>query len=51
MNEKRLSDALRIAVNDKDLRKKARELGYLIRGEDGIATAIDIIHQHLGIKK
>ncbi len=51
LNEKRLSYALRIAVNDKGLRKKARELGHFIRGEDGIATAIDIIHQHLGIKK
>ena len=51
LNEKRLSYALRIAVNDKALRKKARELGVLIRGEDGIATAIDIIYQHLGIKK
>jgi len=51
LNEKRLSDALRIAVNDKGLRKKARELGHLICREDGIATAIEIIHQHLGIKK
>ena len=51
LNEKRLSYALQIAVNDKGVRKKARELGVLIRGEDGIATAIDIIHQHLGIKK
>ncbi|MGB6371754.1 MAG: nucleotide disphospho-sugar-binding domain-containing protein [Atribacterota bacterium] len=51
LNEKCLSYALQIAVNDKALRKKARELGHFIRGEDGIATAIDIIHQHLGIKK
>jgi UDP:flavonoid glycosyltransferase YjiC (YdhE family) len=51
LNEKRLSYALRIAVNDKVLRKKARELGHFIRGENGIATAIDIIHEHLGIKK
>ena len=51
LNEKRLSDALRIAVHDKGLRKKARELGHLIRGEDGIAAAIDIIHQRLGIKQ
>ena len=51
LNGKRLSYTLRIAVNDKALRKKARELGHFIRGEDGIATAINIIHQHLGIKK
>ena len=51
LNEKHLSDALRIAVHDKGLRKKARELGHLIRGEDGIAAAIDIIHQRLGIKQ
>jgi len=51
LNEKRLSCALRIVVNDKTLRKKARELGQFIRGENGIATAIDIIHKHLGIKK
>ncbi|RKZ36350.1 MAG: hypothetical protein DRQ41_14590 [Gammaproteobacteria bacterium] len=51
LNEKRLSYAPRIAVNDKVLRKKARELGHFIRGENGIATAINIIHQHLGIKK
>ena len=51
LNEKCLSYALRIAVNDKALRKKARELGNFILGENGIATAIDIIHQRLGIKK
>jgi len=51
LNEKCLSYALQIAINDKTLRKKARELAHLIRGEDGIATAIDIIHQYLGIKK
>ena len=51
LNEKCLSYALRIAVKDKELRKKARELGHLICREDGISTAIDIIHQHLGIKK
>ena len=51
LNEKCLSYALRIAVNDKGVRKKAQELGHLICREDGIATAIDIIHQRLGIKK
>jgi UDP:flavonoid glycosyltransferase YjiC (YdhE family) len=50
LNEKRLSSALRIAINDKSLRKKAYELGCSIRGENGVAAAIDIIHQYLGIK-
>lgn len=51
LNEKRLSYALQIALNDKALRKKARELGHFIREEDGMATAIDIIRQHLGIRE
>jgi len=50
LNEKRLSSALRIAINDKYLRKKAYELGCSIRGENGVAVAIDIIHQYLGVK-
>ena len=50
LNEQRLTNALQTVINDTELRKKARELGHSIQEEDGIITAIDIIHNQLGIK-
>jgi sterol 3beta-glucosyltransferase len=47
---KRLASALRVAVEDEGLRKRAAELGRAIREEDGVAQAVKIIHRHFGMK-
>jgi hypothetical protein len=31
------------------MRKKAQELGEKIRGEDGVANAVEAFHRHLGL--
>lgn len=41
----RLAHAIQIAVTDPDMRQRAADLGTKIRGEDGIACAVEIIQQ------
>ena len=42
---KRLADAMTEAVTNSGIRQRAAELGRKIRAEDGIANAIEVIHQ------
>ena len=39
----RLAGALRVAVTDPGMRRRAAELGARIRGEDGVAAAVAVI--------
>jgi UDP:flavonoid glycosyltransferase YjiC (YdhE family) len=41
----RLADAMTEAVTNPGIRQRATELGMKIRAEDGIANAIEVIHQ------
>ena len=41
----RLADAMTEAVTNSGIRQGAAELGRKIRAEDGIANAIEVIHQ------
>jgi sterol 3beta-glucosyltransferase len=43
----RLADAIRRAVGDDGLRRRAAALGETIRAEDGLGRAVDYIHRHL----
>jgi UDP:flavonoid glycosyltransferase YjiC (YdhE family) len=44
----RLAQAIRVAVTDESIRKRAAELGETIRAEDGVAIAVGVINQTLG---
>jgi len=43
----RLAQAISIAINDQNMREKARVLGTQIRSEDGIGEAIRVIRQYI----
>lgn len=47
----RLAEALEQAVNDLDMRARARDLGRIIRAEDGVGKAVAAFHAHLGIER
>ena len=47
LKAERLAQAIRVAVSDEEIRRRAGALGEQIRAEDGIGTAIDFIHRHL----
>lgn len=42
-----LAQAVRIAVHDSDMRRRAETLGAKIRAENGVQTAIDVIEREL----
>jgi len=42
----KLAEAIRMAINDSDLRTRAAQLGKTIRAENGVARAVDIIERH-----
>ena len=44
----RLARAIRVAVTDESIRKRAAELGETIRAEDGVVNAVRIVNQTLG---
>jgi sterol 3beta-glucosyltransferase len=44
----RLAHAIRVALTDESIRKRAAELGETIRAEAGVANAVGIINQALG---
>jgi len=45
LTAEQLADAMTDAVTNPDIRQRAAELGRKIRAEDGIAAAIEVIHQ------
>ena len=45
LTSERLSQAIRYAVTDDEIRQRASNLGASIRSEDGVASAIEIIQQ------
>jgi hypothetical protein len=36
-------------LRDEGMQAKAQELGEKIRGEDGVANAVEAFHRHLGL--
>ena len=44
-----LASAIRCAVNDQDLRARAFEIGEMIRAEDGVSRAIELVDRHIQI--
>jgi sterol 3beta-glucosyltransferase len=44
----RLGEAIRIAVTDPDIKRRAKACGEAIRSEDGTANAVKIIERYLG---
>ncbi|MEH2260745.1 glycosyltransferase [Nostoc sp.] len=49
VSEKTLAEAIKVVLGDEKMRSLAQELGEKIRGEDGVANAIEAFHQHLGL--
>lgn len=45
-----LSDAIRRAVEDTSMRRRAAELGEVIRSEDGVARAVEAFRQHVAVR-
>lgn len=43
----RLAEAIRVAVQDVEMQKRANELGKKIRAEDGVACAVEIINTRI----
>ena len=46
LTAEKLAGAIRIAVNDSDLRTRAAQLGEKIRAENGLTRAVEIIERH-----
>ena len=46
LTSERLAGALRLAVEDEDLRRRSAELGLALHEEDGVARAVEIIHRY-----
>jgi UDP:flavonoid glycosyltransferase YjiC (YdhE family) len=49
VSEETLATAIEIVLGDEVMRSKAQELGEKIRGEDGVANAVEAFHRHLGL--
>ncbi len=49
ISEKTLAEAIKVVLGDEVMQKKAQDLGEKIRGEDGVANAVEAFHRHLGI--
>lgn len=49
MSDKTLAAAIEVVLGDEVMRCKAQELGEKIRGEDGVANAVEAFHRHLGL--
>jgi UDP:flavonoid glycosyltransferase YjiC (YdhE family) len=49
VSEETLAAAIEIVLGDKVMRCKAQELGQKLRGEDGVANAVEAFHRHLGL--
>jgi sterol 3beta-glucosyltransferase len=44
----RLANAIRIAVTDADIKKRARAIGAAIRLENGVGNAVEIVKRYIG---
>lgn len=44
----KLAEAIQRAVNDAEMRRRAESIGKMIRSEDGIANAVEIVKNYLG---
>lgn len=49
LNADDLAEAIRAAVTDREMRRRAGTLGEAIRAEDGVGRAVQIIHQRAGV--
>lgn len=47
LSEERLATAINIAISDKQMQRKAEDLGAKIRSEDGVARAVEVIQHYL----
>ncbi|MBO1349292.1 MAG: hypothetical protein EBE86_018745 [Hormoscilla sp. GUM202] len=47
LTAERLAAAIRTAMGDRDLRGRVRAIGNLIQAEDGVARAVEAIHQFI----
>lgn len=47
----RLAQAIRVAVDDEDIRRRAASLGEVIRAEDGVRRAVEYIMKHVQTNK
>ncbi len=47
----RLAEAIRAAVQNQALRRRAAELGQRLRAENGVAHAVGVIHRYLGLSE
>jgi len=51
LTAERLADAINIAVTDEKMRRRAADLGEIIRAEDGVARAVEVINSHILVQK
>jgi UDP:flavonoid glycosyltransferase YjiC (YdhE family) len=51
LTAERLADAITMAVTDEKMRRRATELGEIIRAEDGVARAVEVINSHISVQK
>ncbi|MBD2731597.1 glycosyltransferase family 1 protein [Nostoc sp. FACHB-892] len=49
VSEETLAAAIEVVLRDEGMQAKAQELGEKIRGEDGVANAVEAFHRHLGL--
>lgn len=49
VSEKTLAAAIEVVLGDEAMLQKAQDLGQKIRGEDGVANAVEAFHRHLGL--
>jgi sterol 3beta-glucosyltransferase len=47
LSVKTLAEAIRVAVDDDEIRRRAAALGERIRSEDGVARAVKILETNL----
>ncbi|WP_392530000.1 glycosyltransferase [Nostoc sp. C117] len=49
VSEETLAAAIEVVLHDRGMQAKAQDLGEKIRGEDGVANAVEAFHRHLGL--
>jgi UDP:flavonoid glycosyltransferase YjiC (YdhE family) len=47
LSAKRLAQSIQLAVTDQEMRRRAKEIGQKIRGEDGVGRAVEIITSYM----
>jgi sterol 3beta-glucosyltransferase len=45
-----LTEAIRVALSDQTMQRRAEALGERLRSEDGVAQAVQVIEQYLGTR-